>query len=721
MINIKEHKLSYSFFSSVKDKYPKEENKRIVDIFGLKHGTSNIKENTPCISPALYLPNRTRSKDGVESITALFYDFDDLNDQEVKMVSEAIKESKLASVIYSTFKNKISWKGKHHKSRFRVVIFPERPISPQEFREIYEEQGRKLFKHLYDSSCAEVSRLFLKPLCPQIGIEHSYIVYINGDLLKLTCTPNGKKQEIVLKSQKKSEIKSDDKCVNSFKEIIANKGGRNNALTSIAGTLLSRGLNSNELEEVLQSINSSLNEDALEENEVSQICESMKRYENSFLEFSVEDLENAERFKTFLNGNFKYIQEKGTWFYWDDIKWKIDSNGEITRNYRDYIRELESEADMLNGTQRDNAIDLISELKSNKKINATKKLLMDLEEVTQSIGEFDQIKELLTFKNGLLDLKSGELLKHDKSKLLTKYINSDFKKGSKCPMWERFLHEIFQGDIELIKFIQRALGYSITGFTDEQVLFFLIGQGENGKSTFGNVISNIFESISSQADFNTFIESKSERIRNDIARLSSSRIVFASESSPDKYLDEGAIKQMTGGEKITARFLFKEFFEFRPQFKIWLIANQFPLIKQNDHALWRRIIPICIDYKVPKEKKDPFLEKKLLSEREGIISWVVNGTLSWMKEGLNPPRIISNFKREIKTEADEIKQFIDERCHLLNSGKCKSSDLFQAYKNWSEAEGYIPRTVQVFTKRLKDLGLIQKRDSKSRYWIGVSL
>jgi putative DNA primase/helicase len=219
----------------------------------------------------------------------------------------------------------------------------------------------------------------------------------------------------------------------------------------------------------------------------------------------------------------------------------------------------------------------------------------------------------------------------------------------------------------------------------------------------------------------TFLESKSEKIRNDIARLHSCRIVFASESSVDKYLDEGAIKQMTGGDKITARYLFKEYFEYTPQFKIWLITNQFPQIKQNDHALWRRIIPIKVEYKVPKNRRDNHLQKKLLIEKQGILKWLIEGAIEWYDIGLNPPKCILDSKAELRYEADIIKLFIDERCEIIPDGKCQVSRLYQSFKAWAEENGYSPYSIQVFTKKLKDLGLIAKRNSKKRFWQGIKL
>lgn len=347
--------------------------------------------------------------------------------------------------------------------------------------------------------------------------------------------------------------------------------------------------------------------------------------------------------------------------------------------------------------------------------------MKDLTGITKALDRFNCHKSQLSLQNGIIDLKTGELIEHSKDLLFTQHINIEYCKSAKCPRWEQFLFEIFQGDLEQISFLKRALGYNLTGLTTEQVLFFLIGPGENGKSTIGNVILSILSSITSQADFNTFLESKSEKIRNDIARLHNSRIVFASESSAEKYLDEGAIKQMTGGDIITARFLFKEYFEYHPQFKIWLITNQFPKIKQGDHALWRRIIPIIIDYKVPKKNRDNNLLKKLLVEKQGILYWLIQGAKEWYKMGLNPPVSIFKAKAELQYEADTIKIFIDEKCELNQDSTCKSSILYQSYKNWAEINGYNCHSIQLFTKKLKDLGITQKRASRVRYWKGIKI
>ena len=254
--------------------------------------------------------------------------------------------------------------------------------------------------------------------------------------------------------------------------------------------------------------------------------------------------------------------------------------------------------------------------------------------------ELDNHKFLFNCNNGVINLKTGELSPHDRDLLFTKISPIEYNKDAKCPNWITFLESIFltpegNPDQELIEFLQRAIGYSFTGETKEQVMFFLFGNGRNGKSTFINVIQDLLGDYGRQTSSETFLKKKNDGgINNDVARLDGARFVSAVESEEGQQLSEALVKQITGGEKMSARFPSQEYFEFTPEFKVFFTTNHKPIVKNNDEGIWRRVKLIPFTVTIPEDKIDYDLSKKLSNEMAGILRWAVEGCLKWQQGGL---------------------------------------------------------------------------------------
>ncbi|MEC1197638.1 phage/plasmid primase, P4 family, partial [Bacillus paralicheniformis] len=237
-------------------------------------------------------------------------------------------------------------------------------------------------------------------------------------------------------------------------------------------------------------------------------------------------------------------------------------------------------------------------------------------------------------------------LPHDRDLLFTKISPIAYQSDADCPNWKAFLESIFIDDrgapnYEIIDFMQKAIGYSLTGDTTEQVMFFLFGNGRNGKSTFINTVQHLFGDYGRQTNSDTFIKKKNDSaINNDIARLDGARFVSAVESEEGQQLSESLVKQITGGEKMSARFLRQEYFEFTPEFKVFFTTNHKPIVKGSDEGIWRRIRLIPFTVTIPKEKVDKKLPQKLAAEMPGILRWAAEGCLKWQKEGLGEPEAI---------------------------------------------------------------------------------
>jgi putative DNA primase/helicase len=297
----------------------------------------------------------------------------------------------------------------------------------------------------------------------------------------------------------------------------------------------------------------------------------------------------------------------------------------------------------------------------------------------------------------------------------------EYNPNADCPAWKKFIMEIMNYNTELIRFIQNAAGWSITGDTSEQTMFILYGTGANGKSTFLNTIMNILGDYAIATPTETFMKKTGDQITNDLARLRGTRFVTTTEAEHGKRLSEPLIKQITGNDRMTARFLYGEFFNFLPTFKIWMATNYKPVIKGTDHGIWRRIKLIPFITRIEEDKQDKHLEQKLMQESSGILNWLMEGAKRWCKVGLQTPHVIIHATDEYREEMDIIGNFIKERCMQGEGFAIRARELFRCYQDWCTENNEHGNCERMFSLRLKELGLVQKRSNDGRYWQGIQL
>lgn len=445
----------------------------------------------------------------------------------------------------------------------------------------------------------------------------------------------------------------------------------------------------------------------------------------SLLDEHFTDLGNAERFIHVLNGSMRYVAQEKSWYLYNGSIWMPDRNKAIYHAYEHMIQLIYKAAQKLEAKeQQARKRDLINHAmksESERSIRSAIALAASKKGIPLDINHFDVDPMILNVRNGSLNLSEGALYRHQSKNFLTKMAGTHYDESAKAPQWEQFICRMFGGNRELIDFIQRAVGLSLTGCIYEQVLFLLIGRGKNGKSTFLEVLRQLLGSYAATADFSSFLESKSERVRNDLARLKGVRFVSAAEADPDRALSESIVKQITGGDTITARYLYKEYFEFVPALKMWSALNSKPRIKGTDDGIWRRVLLIPCDAKISDEETDPYLPSKLLLELPGILVWAVEGCLSWQKEGLRIPDILRSATREYREDEDIFGQFIAECCDVQADLLASSMHLFESYAKWCDRCREKPLAKNVFGERLKRLGLESCRESKSRLWKGIGL
>jgi putative DNA primase/helicase len=432
--------------------------------------------------------------------------------------------------------------------------------------------------------------------------------------------------------------------------------------------------------------------------------------------FRLTELGNAERIAYEYGHVIKFVNDIG-WFIWDGKRWRIDNKKEIERITAKVLRGLNKSEDE-------------SEMKwarmcerRNVRMNSIKDL-MPL--VPGERAEFDKHKYLLNVENGIVDLKTGKLQQHDRDLGLTKITNITFDENAKCPTWITFLDQIFLGDKALIEYMQRLIGYSLTGDISEQIMMFLVGGGSNGKSTFINIIKDIMGDYGKQAKSDTFIKKKESGANNDIARLVGSRFVSAIESEEGEKLADSFVKQITGGEPVLARFLRQEFFEFIPEFKVFFTTNHKPIIGGLDEGIWRRVKLIPFNLNLPAHKRDKRLPEKLSLEMPGILNWAIEGCMKWQQDGLKEPKVVAEATGKYKDDMDILAPFLDEVCYVdereNESVMIEAKELYNVYERWCFNSGERSLGNRSFYRMLETKGFGKTKGTGNKTFItGITL
>ncbi len=413
---------------------------------------------------------------------------------------------------------------------------------------------------------------------------------------------------------------------------------------------------------------------------------------------------NAERFID-LNGNdLRYCYDFRKWYQWDSIRWNPDRSGAVEVLAQEMIREMYIEA--ANIVSESGRKSFIAHVKKSDQAKSIRGMLeMARSRVALLPEELDRDPFLLCVTNGTVDLRTGKLREHQREDLISRVVPVIYDESATAPTWIRFLNEIFDGKSDLIAFVQRSFGYGLTGDTREQCIFIPWGKGANGKSTLLNTISDLMGDYAITAATNTFLVKNNDSIPNDVARLRSARLVIAIEVEEGKRLAENMIKQMTGGDRVSARFLRQEWFDFDPEFKPFLAVNHKPEIRGTDHAIWRRIKLIPFSVCFEDSKQDKTLKDKLQAEFPGILNWLIEGCLEWQKNGLGEPEEVRNATSAYRQEMDTLADFISECCVELDALSIQAGQLYKAYVLWIKDRGEQPLNMKVFGEKITERGI----------------
>lgn len=422
------------------------------------------------------------------------------------------------------------------------------------------------------------------------------------------------------------------------------------------------------------------------------------------------DLGNAERLAARYGSDLRFVPRMGKWLVWDGARWAGDETGRVHQYAKETVRAIYDEAaELPDRDERKAMIQHALKSEHDARLRAMISRVQYEPGIAARTAELDANPWRLAVANGTVDLRRGALDAHRREDLITKLVPIEFDPSATCARWDSFLSQIMGGDPDLVAFLQRAVGYSLTGDTGEQCLFFLHGSGANGKSTFLDLLRTLLGDYAVQADFATFLETTQQKggPRNDIAGLAGARLVTSSEVGEGRRLAESVVKTLTGGDVVSARFLYHEQFEFRPQFKLWLAANHKPVIRGTDYAMWRRVKLVPFKVEIPEADRDQQLAVQLRRELPGILRWAVEGCQAWLEFGLQVPAIVQEATAGYREESDVLGAFLSDMCVLSDSPyhMVRASVLYDAYRRWAEAGGEFVMSQTAFGRRLQDRGI----------------
>lgn len=406
-------------------------------------------------------------------------------------------------------------------------------------------------------------------------------------------------------------------------------------------------------------------------------------------DYHATDSGNAELFASRNSDRLRFNHRLGAWLVWDTHRWRPDTTGAVRQLAKEVARErLRAAAELDDKDERKRAVAWALASESRQRLDALLSLAEAEPPLADAGDDWDADPWLLGVANGVLDLRTGALRPGRQADRITHASPVTYDHTAPAPRWERFLVEVFQGDVALIDWLWRFVGYTITGDTREQVLAIAHGGGSNGKSTFLRALAYALGSYAYNLPFSALEQNARSGVPNDLAALVGRRFVTASETNEGTRLNEGRLKALTGGDPITARLLFHEHFTFLPVAKFWLATNHKPRVADDSYGFWRRVrlIPFLASFK--GRAVDQRLDDTLRAEAAGILAWAVRGCLAWQERGLSDtPAAVASATDDYRTESDPLGDFLADHCVIEEAATVAAAELYRAYKGWAEEQG----------------------------------
>lgn len=445
-------------------------------------------------------------------------------------------------------------------------------------------------------------------------------------------------------------------------------------------------------------------------------------------DYACTDLGNAEFLRDGWGDRLRWCHQTGCWLFWTGSVWEEDERG-AWRCASEMARARAKAAfDIVDEKKREAALKWARASESASRHKSCLQLAQTFPEVSIDVDDLDPNPWLLNCQNGTLNLRTGELKPHDPRNLCTRIVRVAYDPAAECPNFLAFMATISDGNQEWIDFLQRALGYSLNGTTMEQKFFMCFGEGSNGKTVLLELVLWLLGTYAIAVDPTTWLEQKDpSKPRPDIARMRGARFTKSSESRDGLRLDMGVVKQVTGGDRLTARHLYQKETSFEARCKPWFATNHKPEIPHTDHGTWRRIILVHFGVKIPEDKADGELAEKLRDEGPGILAWLVRGALDWLRVRLAVPEVVARHAREYKADQDVLGGFFADCCDqtLDMCGQKRwvnSSDIYTTYRRWADKMGERVLSSQKFGRMMAERGFqAAKVQAGRRIWRGIGL
>lgn len=437
------------------------------------------------------------------------------------------------------------------------------------------------------------------------------------------------------------------------------------------------------------------------------------------------DLGNATYMAQRHGQDIRYVPMWGVWLIWDGTRWAKDETGYILELAKDTILSMWTEAGNVKPERRADYVKHVLKSESSGALGAMLALVCTMPEIAIDYRLLDADDMLFNCQNGTLDLRTGKLRKHERADLLTKIAPVSYDSAATAPKWGEFLDTIMCGDADLVQFLQEAIGVSLSGDTSDEVFIVLHGaQGANGKSTFLEGVRALLGEYGQSAPASTFIRSKNSGINNDIARLIGVRFCSASETEEGQHLADSLIKQLTGGDTMSARFLHHEFFDFKPKATLFLATNHRPQVRNGDNGLWRRmrLVPFRHSFAASPIDKSVILDG-FKQELSGILNWALAGWMSRQARGrICLPESMRAATDDYRRSMDVIAMFLDEQCIRHPQAKVSAKALYLAYKEWCDANGERAKDNALFSEHLiQQVGLERVRKTAGNFYLAIGL
>lgn len=439
------------------------------------------------------------------------------------------------------------------------------------------------------------------------------------------------------------------------------------------------------------------------------------------LSYRCTDSGNAELFAKLHGQNLRYDHKHEKWFRWNGNYWEIDILKSVSLLAKNTAQtRLKAASNISDDEARAKQAKWAISSESFQKINACISLAQKEPPIAVDNSIWDTTDMLLVVQNGTIDLLTGELRKSKRDDYLSRCANVTYDEKADCPRWKQFLQEIYEENQNLVDYVQRAIGYSLTGAINEHCFFLCYGTGRNGKGTLLNNIASILNGYAASTAFSTFEWNKYQQNTNDLAALKGVRFLSAQETKEARQLNEARIKAVTGGDPITCRYLYSEFFTYIPKFKVWLSVNHKPTIRDTSLGMWSRVrlLPFNVNFWGREDKQLP---TQLEAEKAGILNWAIEGCKKWQELGLDEPLEVLVETQKYREESDPIAIFLDEKTIHEKTMQTRAIDLFTAYEEWAKANGEWVMSNQFFGRRLREKGFTKEKRGGVYYYHGIGI